>query len=142
VPLPQLWLGDTLAPFLRNGEQGRGAPLDTAAPIAARLPNRLGLGLPLSYARPADFADRRATGPRAVAARAADTASLCYFARVDLSIKVGTGRQYTPLWENPSSQAPSTRSWIQNRFSLGKERLSILKKDWRPGIIRPPVFIF
>ena len=45
----------------------------------------------LRYARPAVFAGRRAIEEKAVAARAADIASLCYFALAGAKIEIGIG---------------------------------------------------
>jgi len=44
-------------------------------------------------------------GTKEMAARAADTASLCFVAWAGLSIEVGIGWQYTPLRENPGLKA-------------------------------------
>ena len=63
------------------------------------------LALSLLYARSAVFAGRRAIEAEAVAARAADIASLCCFAWAAILIEIGIGWHYTPLRENPSPKA-------------------------------------
>ena len=127
VPLPHLWPGDTLA--RRRREQGGGAPGHSCARSdqTVRLetkeetqgmafylgqfhfvrPTAFRLGHSLRYARSAVLAGRRAIEGKAVAARAADIASLCYFAWAGVLIEIGIGWHYTPLRENPSPQAPS-----------------------------------
>ena len=99
VSLPQVWLGDTLAPFCRNGEHGRGptprlscARSDQTVRLGTKerahgmefdlhlvlfMPSiAYGLGPSLRYARSAVLAGRKATELKIVAARAADVASL------------------------------------------------------------------